>query len=204
VLIRFDALTISQKNACSRMNVYGIEDATMMKVDDSASSGAAGFSLPQPVSGDVKFNPLLIVFFLETKGGEIRVRCRGCREITPLTHPVVDYLRGIIEVDGRFVPVIDINTGFGAEDTEIGPCSCIVVVRHEGAADHLRTGIIVHDIEEVMQLAAGAFQAKTRTETSVNMHLVVEVCNDPRPHELLAAAHRDLSQEQPLARLNCH
>jgi chemotaxis signal transduction protein len=105
---------------------------------------------------------------------------------------MLDHLRGIIELDGQCVPVIDPSIQICAERTEIGHCSCILVVEHKYGSKRLRTGVIVNDIEEVMQLAAGTFRSSAEPAVSVNAHFLVEACHSTGPHELLAATHREL------------
>jgi hypothetical protein len=148
------------------------------------------------------YNPLLITFALRRSGGDIQVRCRGCREIAPLSHSMLDHLKGVIELDGQCIPVIDAGVRFRAEGTEIGLCSCILVVEHECGTTQLRTGVIVNHIEEVMQLAAGTFRSSAGPTVSVNTHFVVEACCSTGPHELLAETHRELGPlDEEYARL---
>ena len=58
-------------------------------------------------------------------------------------------------------------------------------------------GVIVYDIEEVMKLAAGTFEATIRADTSANMDLVLEICDSLRPHALLEEIHQDLIDGRP-------
>jgi chemotaxis signal transduction protein len=123
---------------------------------------------------------------------EITVRCRGCREIVPLPHATSDYLAGIIELDGQCIPVIDANVRFFAIETEIGHCSSILIVEHKSGATRFRTGVVVSDIEEVMQLAAGASRLMGESDVSVNMQFVIEACRSAGPPALLIETHREL------------
>ena len=149
------------------------------------------------------FNPLLITFVLRGRRSEIAVRCRGCREIVPPLRATSDYLAGIIELDGECVPVIDPSVRLFAMRTETGHCSCILVVEHESGLRRFRTGVVVSDIEEVMQLAAGVFRSAGEPDVSANMQFVIEACRRADPHELLTETHRELGSLDGERRRHC-
>ena len=153
-------------------------------------------SAPQPEA--LQFNPLLITFLLRRTNGAIQARCRGCREIIPLATYRSDYIKGLIELDGRLIPVIDVQRRFHAEETELGPCSCIVIVEQSDESQPIPTGIILGDINDVMQLVAGDFESRTETATNVNLHFVIETCHRSTPDTWLADIHHiALHQQQP-------
>jgi purine-binding chemotaxis protein CheW len=62
-------------------------------------------------------------------------------------------VRGVLNLRGRVVPVIDLATRFGAPPTEAGDRSGIVIVRTSGAAGTL--GIVVDSVHKVVQFRAG-------------------------------------------------
>jgi len=174
----------------------------MTQVKDIAGAPRSVAPVGPVARAEEGYNPLLITFTLNRSGCEIQVRCRGCREIAPLPHPMLDHLKGIIELDGQCVPVIDASIQICAEGTEIDHCSCILAVEHKCGSMRLRTGVIVNDIEEVMQLAAGTFRSSAGPAVSVNTHFVVEACRSTGPHELLAETHRELGPlDEEYARL---
>ena len=165
----------------------------MIEVDATPQTSQSRTPLSVPTSMTTHFNPLLITFLLKKANGDLQVRCRGCREIIPLPQRPSDHVKGVIELDGHSIPVVDAGVRFGAKQTELGHCSCILVVEHEHHAIAFRTGIVVRDIDAVMQLAAGLLDTAPETQTSVNAHFAVEMCTNPGPHEWLAEAHRDMS-----------
>ncbi|WP_269532605.1 chemotaxis protein CheW [Chitinimonas sp. BJYL2] len=80
------------------------------------------------------------------------------------------FLRGVINLRGAVVPVIDLAARFGRPATEIGKRSCIVIVEVQHEEDWLDLGIIVDAVDEVLDLPpeaiepAPAFGAKLRAE----------------------------------------
>jgi chemotaxis signal transduction protein len=145
----------------------------------------------------LQFNPLLITFLVRKIDNEIQVRCRGCREIFPLAACPSDHIKGMIELDGRLLPVIDVLRRFHAEATEIGPCSCIAVIEQTYESQPIHTGIMLEDINDVMQLAAGDVPLAPEMRTSVNLHFVIETCHRTTPETWLADVHRTTRDRQP-------
>jgi len=132
-------------------------------------------------------------------GREMYVRCRGCREITVPTDPPPSPFRGLIELDGQPIPVMDPTARFSAEETQVSDSSCIVasdsscivVIDREYESQRVRIGVIVGDIDEVMQLAAGVGTASAGAAISVNMDLIVRMFDTSNPQELLAEHYHE-------------
>lgn len=80
-------------------------------------------------------------------------------EFRPLTVvPLVpEGVRGVINLRGRVVPVIDLATRFGAAPTQTGPRSGIVIVRTTGVAGTV--GILVDTVHKVVQFRAGDIES---------------------------------------------
>jgi hypothetical protein len=120
-------------------------------------------------------DPLLITFLLQTEGGEIHLRCRGCRELDVLSGGGQDEIAGRIEFDGEHIPVVDVGHRLSGA-AEIGPSTCLVVVEPNGSNAPMRVGVLVRDLDEVMQLAAGEFSRNSHSLISPNIRLILELC----------------------------
>lgn len=79
-------------------------------------------------------------------------------EITALPE-MPDYIRGVINLRGKIIPVLDLRVRFGfpeAKDTE-QTCIVVVLVRlPDGKASH--TGLVVDNVEEVINVAASEIE----------------------------------------------
>jgi purine-binding chemotaxis protein CheW len=75
----------------------------------------------------------------------------GLQEITAVPQ-MPDYVRGVINLRGKVIPVIDLRRKFGLETAEYTQRTCIIVlqVAHEGGP--LLTGVIVDGVSEVVTL----------------------------------------------------
>jgi len=85
-------------------------------------------------------------------------------------------IRGVINVRGAAVPVIDLGLQFGTGIMAIGRRTCVVIVEVEGEAGAHDVGILVDAVNEVVEIAAAdiepppAFGAKIRTDFIAGMY----------------------------------
>ncbi|SMC18130.1 purine-binding chemotaxis protein CheW [Andreprevotia lacus DSM 23236] len=90
----------------------------------------------------------------------------GLTEI-PMLPP---FLRGVINLRGAVVPVVDLAARFGRNVTEIGRRTCIVILEVEQENQMLALGIIVDAVNEVLSVEPGqieprpSFGAKIRAD----------------------------------------
>lgn len=80
------------------------------------------------------------------------------------------FIRGVINLRGRVVPVIDLQARFGKPSTEISKRSCIVIVEVESDGGHQDVGMVVDAVSEVLEIPASeiepapSFGAKIRAD----------------------------------------
>jgi purine-binding chemotaxis protein CheW len=88
------------------------------------------------------------------------------------------FIRGVINLRGSVVPVIDLSARFGGKATEIGRRTCIVIVEMKGAESGdagQDIGIIVDAVSEVLEIPRGeiepppTFGAKIRADFIAGM-----------------------------------
>ncbi|MFW5687797.1 MAG: chemotaxis protein CheW [Bacteroidota bacterium] len=66
-----------------------------------------------------------------------------------------DYMRGVINLRGKVLPVLDTRVKFGLEVTDDNVDTCIVVLDVIMDGDTLHLGALVDSVEEVLKLSAG-------------------------------------------------
>jgi purine-binding chemotaxis protein CheW len=80
------------------------------------------------------------------------------------------YMRGIINLRGRVVPVIDLSVRFGRSRTEASRRTCIVILEVEQQGEHHDIGVVVDAVSAVLEIAdadiepAPTFGAKLRAD----------------------------------------
>ena len=84
----------------------------------------------------------------------IKVReIMGIQQITAVPQ-TPDYLKGVINLRGKVIPVIDLRLKFGLAALEYTQRTCIVVVQVEGEAGPILVGLIVDGVSEVLNLTS--------------------------------------------------
>lgn len=78
----------------------------------------------------------------------------GVQDITVVPQ-TPDYVRGVINLRGKVIPVVDLRLKFGLAEREYTQRTCIIVVQVEAGELSLLMGIIVDGVSEVLTLAAG-------------------------------------------------
>jgi purine-binding chemotaxis protein CheW len=91
-------------------------------------------------------------------------------EITPLPN-ASDSVRGVINLRGKIIPVVDLRMRFGLAAAEFTDRTCIVVVDLENEAG-VRTlvGATVDAVSEVSQIAAGDIEPPPELGVSASDH----------------------------------
>ncbi len=85
----------------------------------------------------------------------LRVReIMGIQEITAVPQ-TPGYVKGVINLRGKVIPVVDLRLKFGLAELEYTARTCIIVVQIESEAGKLMIGVIVDAVSEVLTLQAG-------------------------------------------------
>ncbi len=86
-----------------------------------------------------------------------------------------EFIRGVINLRGAVVPVIDLGVRFNAQATVMGKRTCIVILEVENEGEAHDVGILVDAVNEVMDIAAAdvepapAFGTHIRTDFIAGM-----------------------------------
>jgi purine-binding chemotaxis protein CheW len=79
------------------------------------------------------------------------------------------YVKGVINLRGKIIPVIDLCLKFGVEAAGSSATACIVVVQVNGPEDRpIQLGLAVDGVEEVCQLAPGDIEVTPELGTNVD------------------------------------
>jgi purine-binding chemotaxis protein CheW len=81
-----------------------------------------------------------------------------------------DFIRGVINLRGAVVPVIDLGSRFGKQASSISRRTCIVIIEVEHEGEQQVVGVMVDAVNEVLDIAPGeiepapSFGAKIRAD----------------------------------------
>lgn len=88
----------------------------------------------------------------------LRVReIMGVQEITAVPQTPA-YVKGVINLRGKVIPVVDLRLKFGLPELEYTQRTCIIVVQIQGEAEKLLIGVIVDAVSEVLTLQAAEIE----------------------------------------------
>jgi hypothetical protein len=138
-------------------------------------------------------NLLFITFVFDQKKRDLDIRCCGCKEMLLSDSKKPMHIKGVIEFEGNLVPVIDPNKWLCGESTRSDNGTCILVVRHTFEYHQFKSGILIEDSEEIMNLAAGAYNHGALKGTTFNMRFVLKIPKSAFANKFLADSHLALS-----------
>src|SRR5579872_5404867 len=90
--------------------------------------------------------------------GVLKVReIMGIQEITAVPQTPA-YVKGVINLRGKVVPVIDLRLKFSLEAAEYTQRTCIIVAQLRGESGSILMGVIVDGVSEVLNLTAAEIE----------------------------------------------
>lgn len=70
-----------------------------------------------------------------------------------------DFVRGVINLRGKVIPVVDLRIKFGLDSIDDTERTCIIVVQVSQEDNIITMGIIVDEVSEVLDIAANQIEA---------------------------------------------
>ncbi len=84
-----------------------------------------------------------------------------------------DFVRGVINLRGKVIPVIDLRLKFGMEAKETTDKTCVVVVQLKGAASKITMGAIVDEVSEVLDISGEQIEPPPEFGTTVDTAFIL-------------------------------
>ena len=84
-----------------------------------------------------------------------------------------EYVKGVINLRGRVIPVVDLRTKFGMERAERTKETCIIVVEIIQNDCDVSTGIVVDKVQEVLDIAGEDIEETPNFGTRVNTDFIL-------------------------------
>jgi purine-binding chemotaxis protein CheW len=83
-----------------------------------------------------------------------------------------DFLRGVINLRGAVVPVIDLNARFGRPAAQVGKKSCIVIFDATRSGERTELGLLVDAVSEVIKIAPDQIEPPPDFGTTVRRDFI--------------------------------
>jgi purine-binding chemotaxis protein CheW len=116
-----------------------------------------------------------LTFFLNEEEYAIDVnQIREIVEITDITKIpcTYDYMRGVINIRGNVVPVIDLHMKFELREIEKTIDNCIIVIEVKKEDKIIILGILTDSVEEVINLEEEQIEPPPRIGTKINEEFI--------------------------------
>ena len=84
-----------------------------------------------------------------------------------------EFLKGVINLRGKVIPVMDLRLRFGMEEIEYTERTCIIVVEIEGQADTIPIGVVVDSVSEVLNIKAGEIEETPTFVVTLNTEYIL-------------------------------
>lgn len=101
-------------------------------------------------------------------------RVREILEITSITKvpQTPDFMRGVINLRGSVVPVIDMRLKFGMTETERTVNTCIIVVEVMMDGETVVIGSLADSVQEVIEMESAQIEAAPHIGTHLNTEFI--------------------------------
>jgi len=83
------------------------------------------------------------------------------------------HVKGVINLRGQVIPVIDLRAKFCMETTDVTEETCIIVVEITQGDRKFSTGIVVDHVQEVLDIAGGDIEEAPQFGSSVNTDFIL-------------------------------
>lgn len=125
-------------------------------------------------------------------------RVREIIGLLPITRVprLPDSVRGVINLRGKVIPVVDLRVRFGLEAVDHGQRTCIIVLQAAGG----EFGVVVDRVIEVTHIAAADIEETPRFGAAIDTDYLLGVANSGQRVRLLidmdrAVSHEELAQQ---------
>jgi purine-binding chemotaxis protein CheW len=83
------------------------------------------------------------------------------------------YVKGVINLRGQVIPVVDLRAKFGMETTGVTDETCIIVVEITHGGRKFSTGIVVDRVQEVLDIEGDNIEEAPQFGASVNTDFIL-------------------------------
>jgi purine-binding chemotaxis protein CheW len=109
-----------------------------------------------------------------------------------------DFVKGVINLRGKVIPVVDLRLRFGMEEIEYTERTCIVVVESTGNAGEIHIGIVVDSVSEVLNIKAEDIEDTPTFGTTLNTEYILGMAKMKSKVKILLDIDRVLSAENEI------
>jgi purine-binding chemotaxis protein CheW len=106
------------------------------------------------------------------------------------------YMKGVINLRGKVIPVVDLRLKFSMEEQETTRKTCIIVVQVKGVHTALILGILVDEVSEVLDIAEDQIEAVPTLGSQVDTRFILGMAKAENSVKILLDIDRVLSADE--------
>jgi purine-binding chemotaxis protein CheW len=107
-----------------------------------------------------------------------------------------NYIKGVINLRGRIIPVMDLRLKFGLEEIEATEKTCIIVVEIYNEGQNMTVGIIVDAVSEVLNIIVEDLEDTPKFGVAINNDFILAFAKIQGKVKILLDISRVLSAEE--------
>jgi purine-binding chemotaxis protein CheW len=107
-----------------------------------------------------------------------------------------EFVKGVINLRGKVIPVIDLKLRFGMEPTDYTERTCIIVVEIDGTSGTVQIGIVVDSVSEVLNIKADEIEDTPTFGTRLNTNYILGMAKMEGGVKILLDINRVLKAEE--------
>lgn len=113
-----------------------------------------------------------------------------------------EYVKGVINLRGKVLPVIDLRLKFGLEEQEVTRKTCIILVYVQSGDKTITMGIIIDEVSEVMDITPDQIEPAPSFGTRVDTSFILGMAKTEQSVKMLLDSDRVLSEQEVAALQN--
>jgi len=122
----------------------------------------------------------------------------GMMPITPV--PLApEFLKGVINLRGKVIPVVDLRRKFGMEEAQVTERTCIIVVEINGSGSQIPMGIVVDAVSEVLNLKSSDIEQTPNLGGNLRAEYILGIGKMDGGIKILLDIDRVLNSQEILA-----
>ncbi len=106
------------------------------------------------------------------------------------------FVRGVVNLRGKVIPVIDLRLKFGMSETETTDKTCVIVVQVARSADIVIMGIIVDEVSEVLDIVGEDIEPSPSFGTTVDTRFILGMAKTKGSVKILLDIDKVLSGDE--------
>lgn len=107
-----------------------------------------------------------------------------------------NFVKGVINLRGRVIPIIDLRLKFGMEPMDYTDRTCIIVVEIEGPGGTIQIGCVVDSVSEVLNIHADQIEKPPTFGANLNTNFILGMAKMESGVKILLDIDRVLAAEE--------